>query len=215
MEEDAIGVVGGVGVVGDLLMRNAPSPGWVMFFREEEFFVGWIAVLVGLVDGAPRLIGLQLKPTSVTADQVALDASTLARLPLRTLTVVAARVLDLMPDGGTRAPEGAETLTNDRLPAFWLPEVAPVRPRGGSDEFSEWIADIYKRALAQGRSARLLIAEALHISPKRSDQLIREARDRGRLPEDRTRRRRDAALAGVTIPQSSSPPQGLGKVREV
>ncbi len=111
MDEDAVGVVGGVGMVGGLLVRNAPSPGWVMF-RETELFAGWIAVLVGLVDGAPRLIGLQLKPTSVTADQVALDASTIARLPLRTLTVVAARVLDLMPDGRTRAPEGEEAFTD-------------------------------------------------------------------------------------------------------
>ncbi|HEY3546292.1 MAG TPA: hypothetical protein VGK17_09385 [Propionicimonas sp.] len=186
--EDVIGVVGGI------TMRNFPSQGWVSFW-EESLFAGSIAVLVGLVNGAPRLLGLQLRPPSDIADAVALDAATLAQLPLRTLAVAAARVLDLMPDGRTGAPEDAETFSSGVLPVLWAPDVAPDRPRGGSEEFSAWIAETYNRAHAQGRSARSVIAEALRVSPKRTDQLIREARDRGLLPEDRTRRRRDAALA--------------------
>lgn len=195
-----------VGVVGGFTLRNFPSRGWVTFSAVDAFD-GTISVEVRLVGGSPKLVGLRLKASEGEDGWAVLDASTVARLPLRNLTIAAARSLRLKPDGSTDASEEA-----DEMPAFWLPDAPPLRPRGGSDDFSAWLADAYNRAHAQGMSARAVLAEALGVSPKRVDQLIREARDRGKLPEDPTQRSRDrqfgAAAQVGAVPQRSTSGKG-------
>jgi len=137
------------------------ADGWIDY--EDDDWPWTITLLAGVVDGAPRLLGLQLIPRQDRTDsELVVTAEALRRLPLQRLTrgAIAMKRLDF----GQAFNEMQRT--------------APRDP----DHFGN-VARVYRHARETAREGgpRAAIAQLWRVSEKTVDRWIREARQRGDL----------------------------------
>ena len=137
------------------------ADGWIDY--EDDDWPWTITLLAGVVDGAPRLLGLQLIPRRDRTDsELVVTAQALRRLPLRRLTRGAIEMKRL--DFGQAVSEALRSESRD------------------PDHFGN-VARVYRQARESGREGgpRAAIAQLWGVSEKTVDRWIREARQRGDL----------------------------------
>ncbi|WP_375387913.1 hypothetical protein [uncultured Amnibacterium sp.] len=152
-----------------------------------------------LIDGEPTLIGVTFvpRPGEHRPADIALTPKRLAALPGRRL----AAVLLAFHEPTSDVPAWIEAMRR-------LDDEPMVRPRKGSVEFSEEVADVIRVAREQGDSAVQAVADRWHVGIYRADQYIREMREHlgDRAPGDGRRDRprrgpRSDAPVEVTLPR--------------
>lgn len=153
-----------------------PNDPWV----EVHNVTGWEAwtfqVRTEIVDGEPKLVGVRIEPRE--------DKPTKA-------TVIDRRQGEKLPTGelalyGLLAHDSDRLAMVDRFVTFGDP---PPRPVGGSDEFSAYVADVYRSARAAGGSGQKAVAEACGLSVRSAENYIKEARQRGQLEPAQPRKK--------------------------
>jgi len=152
-----------------------------------------------LIEGKPRMVGLCIEPRA-DADirDAVLSRPRTERLPIGELTAWAAF--------GGPLPTFADVLKAVRQEREHgvhreEPGAAPERPRGGSDEFSQWIADVWLWARERSGSGQRAIARKLDLDdpqPQRGDTPAMRARRKAALK--RVERYVDEARRGGKLP---------------
>lgn len=175
-----------------------PESGWVTVGNVPGWPAHTFRVRTERVGGKPRMIGLSIEPRDDADPRDAvLTRELMPDLPLGLLTAWGSL--------GGPVPDVFAVLAWVKRERLGAP---PERPRGGSDEYSEWIADVYLRAKASGHSGQRAIAKALGLPDTRPEpddtatmradrkaaqtkveRRITEARRRGKLPPAEPRER--------------------------
>lgn len=156
-------------------VSSAPDrKGWVRVKGIESWESWTFYVRTELVDGVPRLVGVRIEPN----DDAPLADIVISRRRAESLPVAELAFYGLH-DFGT-----GPTLMDTHMATAGQRR---KRPRGGSDEFSEYVADVFRAARAGGESGQKAVADACAspdgraISHRRAEDYIREARERGLL----------------------------------
>jgi hypothetical protein len=186
------------------------ADGWVRVGGIKGWESHKFEVKTEFIDGYPVLVGLRIHPRAdVPAENTVIRRRRAESLPVGELARWGSFAqVDYIGDQPTeeelerhpqlRPVEGREffaTLNSDDSPDP-LPD-APPRPRGGSDEFSIWVATVVREARRNGMSGWRAVVDAYppiidtlgppapddHRHRKRAEHLIEEAMDH-RHPDD-------------------------------
>jgi hypothetical protein len=149
--------------------RGLDDP-WVYLDGVDGWEAFRFAVLIELYDGLPRMIGLRMEPApgEHDPDDIILGSRRMASLPVGRLAKLAASMRANGPHGFMQAASH--------------PDEPLVRPRGGSDEFSEQVADVYLRARAEGSAGQRAVQRFFGVPRQTAEGWIKEARQRSALP---------------------------------
>lgn len=130
---------------------------------------GWknfeVEVKVELFAGRPRIVGLKVDPMGDPRLEHIIDSRKIGTLPVGYLAGQAA----------VHRSSGGGVIWAERS------DVIPERPRGGSVEFSEAVAETYRQARAAGQSGQNAVSQRWRTSRKTAERWIAEARRREAL----------------------------------
>jgi hypothetical protein len=148
--------------------------GWVGVRNRLPGWEGFdVAVKVGRVSGAPRVVGLRLEPRDgARPADLALTQVRLRRFPLGALAGVAYRLATLRP---TSMPE---LMTEISTAAH---EVSAVREDSRQATTVEHVARVYNEARRAAAPPRKAVCEVLHVSERTADRYISKASSLGLL----------------------------------
>lgn len=150
---------------------------------------GWdthdVVVDCEVIDGEPRVVGLQLTPAT-RGPEGAITANRLRTLPLLELARIALAV-------------DAEQMF-EGLVAVERPYRGPHPAATAAD-----VARVWNAAYQAGKEApRAAVCRALHIQPRTADRYIREARELGLIEPGRTNVRKTGSTTKKTSTKSTT-----------